>query len=74
MNGEVEERTETTPLTITGFAIVGSPVPSSPENIRLVLSNPNNGQSLTGTYNGDAWMATGSLTVNADETLTLNRA
>ena len=73
-NGEVEERTETTPLTITGFAIVASPVPSSPENIRLVLSNPNNGQSLTGTYNGDAWLATGSLTVNADETLTLNRA
>ena len=73
-NGEIEERTETTPLTITGFAIVASPVPSSPENIRLVLSNPNNGQSLTGTYNGDAWLATGSLTVNADETLTLNRA
>ena len=73
MNGEVEERTETTPLTITGFAIVASPVPSSPENIRLVLSNPNNGQSLTGQYNGDAWMATGSLTVNADETLTLTR-
>lgn len=73
-NGEVEERTETTPLTITGFAIVASPVPSSPENIRLVLSNPNNGQSLTGTYNGDAWLATGSLTVNEDETLTLNRA
>ena len=73
-NGQVEERTETTPLTITGFAIVASPVPSSPENIRLVLSNPNNGQSLTGTYNGNAWMATGSVSVNADETLTLNRA
>lgn len=73
-NGEVEERTETTPLTITGFAIVASPVPSSPENIRLVLSNPNNGQSLTGTYDGNAWMATGSVAVNADETLTLNRA
>lgn len=73
-NGEVEERTETTPLTITGFAIVASPVPSSPQNIRLVLTNPNNGQSLTGTYNGDAWLATGSVTVNEDETLTLNRA
>ena len=73
-NGEVEARTETTPLTITGFAIVASPVPSSPENIRLVLSNPNNGQSLTGNYNSDAWMATGSVAVNADETLTLNRA
>lgn len=72
-NGEVEERTETPPVTITGFAIVASPVPPSPENIRLVLSNPNNGQSLTGTYNGDAWLATGSLTVNADETLTLTR-
>ena len=73
-NGEVEERTETTPLTITGFAIVASPIPSSPQNIRLVLSNPNNGQSITGDYNGDAWMATGSVAVNADETLTLNRA
>lgn len=73
-NGEVETRTETTPLTITGFAIVASPIPSSPENIRLVLSNPNNGQSLTGTYNGEAWLATGSVAVNADETLTLNRA
>ena len=73
-NGEVEARTETTPLTITGFAIVASPLPSSPENIRLVLSNPNNGQSLTGNYNSDAWMATGSVAVNADETLTLNRA
>lgn len=73
-NGEVEERTETPPVTITGFAIVASPIPSSPENIRLVLSNPNNGQSLTGNYNGDAWLATGSLTVNENETLTLNRA
>lgn len=73
-NGEVEERTETTPLTITGFAIVASPVPSSPENIRLVLSNPNNGQSLTGQYNSDAWMATGSVSVNENETLTLTRA
>ena len=72
-NGEVEERTETTPLTITGFAIVASPVPSSPENIRLVLSNPNNGQSLTGQYNSDAWLATGSLVVNENETLTLTR-
>lgn len=72
-NGEVEERTETPPVTITGFAIVASPLPSSPQNIRLVLSNPNNGQSITGNYNNDAWMATGSLTVNADETLTLTR-
>ena len=72
-NGEVEERTETPPVTITGFAIVASPLPSSPQNIRLVLSNPNNGQSITGDYNGSAWMATGSLTVNEDETLTLTR-
>lgn len=72
-NGEVEERTETPPVTITGFAIVASPIPSSPQNIRLVLTNPNNGQSITGNYNSDAWMATGSLTVNADETLTLTR-
>lgn len=72
-NGEVEERTETTPLTITDFAIVASPLPSSPQNIRLVLSNPNNGQSLTGNYNGNAWLATGSVTVNEDETLTLTR-
>lgn len=72
-NGEVEERTETPPVTITGFAIVASPLPSSPQNIRLVLTNPNNGQSITGNYNNDAWMATGSLTVNADETLTLTR-
>ena len=72
-NGEVEERTETPPVTITGFAIVASPLPSSPQNIRLVLSNPNNGQSITGNYNGDAWMATGSLTVNENETLTLTR-
>jgi len=73
MAGEEEERTESTPVYITGFAIVASPMPSLPENIDIALHNPNTGDRIYGEYNGSAWVGSGDLSVDEGESLSLDR-
>ena len=73
MAGEEEEYTESTPIYITGFAIVASPMPSLPENIDITLHNPNTGDRIYGEYNGSAWVGTGDLSVDEGESLSLDR-
>lgn len=73
MAGEEEEYTESTPIYITGFAIVASPMPSLPENIDIALHNPNTGDRIYGDYNGSAWVGSGDLSVDEGESLSLDR-
>ena len=71
--GEEEEKTESTPVYITGFSIVANPMPSFPENMDITLTNINTGAELYGDFNGSAWVASGDLTVNDGDTLSLDR-
>lgn len=73
LSGEEEEKTESTPVYITGFSIVASPMPSFPENMDITLTNINTGAELYGDFNGSAWVASGDLTVNDGDTLSLDR-
>lgn len=72
-SGEEEEKTESTPVYITGFAIVASPMPSFPENFDITLTNIKTGAEIYGDFNGSAWVASGDLTVNDGDTLSLDR-
>lgn len=74
MAGEKEEGTESTPVYITGFAIVVNPMPPFPENMRITLTNIKTGDRIYGEYNGSAWVGSGDLSVDEGESLSLDRA
>lgn len=71
--GEEVEMTESTPVYITDFGVVANPMPSSPENIVITLTNTETGHALGGVFNGSAWVSSGNLTVNEGDTLSLDR-
>jgi hypothetical protein len=73
-SGGEEVKTEPTPVYITGFALTANPMPPFPENIDITLTNTTTGDKIYGEYNSSEWVANGDLTVNAGETLSLDRA
>lgn len=58
---ETEDHTEAVPATIVQAYLAISPTPSTPSNATIILSNSTTGDAITCTYDGSAWLGSGSL-------------
>ena len=61
LSGETENHYSTVPSTITSAYLALSTAPSNPSDYKILLSTSTHGDSMICTYNGSAWVGTGSL-------------